>query len=72
MEKVIRINGIDVPVLDDELTGADIKEFGKIPEDRVVVRQEADRNVIVPDFTPVRLADGDTFTHHARHSKAGA
>jgi hypothetical protein len=70
MARTIRINGIDVPVIDDLLSGRDLKSMASIPQDRVLVRQEADRNVIVPDDRRIRVADRDSFTHHARHSKA--
>ena len=70
MGKTIRINGIDVPVIDDLLSGRDIKRMAGVPEDRVLVRQETDRNMIMPDDRRIRVADRDNFTHHARHSKA--
>lgn len=72
MGKTIRINGIDVPVIDDMLSGKDIKHMAGIPDDRVLVRQETDRNLIMPDDRRIRVADRDSFTHHARHSKASA
>jgi hypothetical protein len=72
MARTIRINGIDVPVIDDQLSGRDLKRMAGLPEDRVLVRQERDRNVIVPDDRRIRVADRDSFTHHARHSKAAA
>ncbi|WP_119726296.1 hypothetical protein [Thermomonospora amylolytica] len=71
MGKTIRINGVDVPVVSDQLSGEEIKRLAGIDPDRVLVRQERDRNVIVPDAKRLRVADADTFTHHARHSKAG-
>lgn len=70
MGKSIRINGIDVPVLDDELTGEDIRSLAEIPRDRVLVQQHADRNTIVPDSAIVRVGGEEVFTHHAHHSKA--
>ncbi|MEO5873771.1 MAG: E2/UBC family protein [Streptosporangiaceae bacterium] len=70
MGKTIRINGVDVPVIADQLDGEEIKRLAGIDPDRVLVRQERDRNVIVPDAKRLRVADADTFTHHARHSKA--
>ncbi|WP_239372778.1 E2/UBC family protein [Frankia sp. Cj5] len=70
MARTIRINGIDVPVIADDLTGAELKKAGGIPADRVLVRQGRDRNTIVPDGQRVRVADGEVFAHHARHSKA--
>lgn len=70
MSKTIRINGIDVPVIADDLTGTEIKQAGGIPSDRVLVRQARDRNTIIPDSQRVRVADGEVFAHHARHSKA--
>ncbi|WP_261555522.1 hypothetical protein [Frankia tisae] len=70
MARTIRINGIDVPVIADEMSGGDIKKSAGIGRDRVLVRQEEDRNTIVDDAQRVRIADGDTFAHHARHSKA--
>jgi hypothetical protein len=72
MGRTIRINGIDVPVIEDEMSGADIKRAAGIPADRVLIQQEQDRNTIVPDAQRVRVADGGVFAHHARHSKAGA
>lgn len=69
MTRTIRINGIDVPVIDDQLTVTELKQMGKVPHDRVLVRQENDRNII-PDERRIRVADQDSFTHHARHSKA--
>lgn len=71
MARTIRINGIDVPVIEDQLSGEEIKKKARIPQDRVLVRQEADRNTIVPDHQRIRVADRDSFTHHAQHSKAG-
>jgi hypothetical protein len=68
--KTIRINGVDVPVISDQLSGEEIKRIAGIDPDRILVRQERDRNVIVPDAKRLRVADVDTFTHHARHSKA--
>ncbi|GAA0543915.1 E2/UBC family protein [Actinomadura livida] len=68
MGKAIRINGVDVPVIADQLNGEEIKRLAGIDDDRVLVRQERDRNVIVPDAKRLRVADKDT--HHARHSKA--
>jgi hypothetical protein len=68
--RIIRINGIDVPVIDDELTGSQVKRLGAIPPGRVLVRQELDRNVIIPDSARIRVAGGEVFTHHAHHSKA--
>jgi len=68
--KMIRIGGVDVPVIDDELSGSQLKAMVGLPGERVLVRQESDRNVIIPDDTRVRVADGDMFTHHAHHSKA--
>jgi hypothetical protein len=70
MGKTIRINGVDVPVIADQLNGEEIKRLAGIDADRVLVRQERDRNVIVPDAKRLRVADNETFTHHARHSKA--
>lgn len=70
MGKTIRINGIDVPVIEDQLSGRDLKQMGGIPKDRVLVQQEGDRNTIVPDDRRIRVADRDSFTDHARHSKA--
>lgn len=70
MGKTIRINGIDVPVIEDQLSGRDIKRMAGVPADRVLVQQEVDRNTIVPDDRRIRVADRQTFTHHARHSKA--
>ncbi|WP_131787815.1 E2/UBC family protein [Protofrankia symbiont of Coriaria ruscifolia] len=70
MAKTIRINGIDVPVIADDLTGTELKQAGGIPSDRVLVRQGRDRNTIVPDGQRIRVADGEVFAHHARHSKA--
>ncbi|WP_157180518.1 E2/UBC family protein [Protofrankia coriariae] len=70
MAKTIRINGVDVPVIADDLTGAELKRAGGIPADRVLVRQGRDRNTIVPDGQRIRIADGEVFAHHARHSKA--
>ncbi|WP_250291378.1 PT domain-containing protein [Frankia sp. CiP1_Cm_nod1] len=70
MARTIRINGIDVPVIADEMTGADIKAAAGVGDDRVLVRQETDRNTIISDDHRVRVADGDVFAHHARHSKA--
>jgi hypothetical protein len=72
MGKTIRINGVDVPVIDDLLSGRDLKRLAGLPADRVVVRQEPDRNTIVPDDRRIRVADREQFTHHARHSKAVA
>jgi hypothetical protein len=72
MGRTIRINGIDVPVIEDEMTGADIKRAAGVPADRVLIQQEQDRNTIVPDAQRVRVADGGVFAHHARHSKASA
>src|SRR5207247_2579415 len=66
----IRINGVDVPVIADQLSGEEIKRLAGLDSERVVVRQDTDRNTIVPDTQRVRVADGDVFTHHARHSKA--
>lgn len=66
----IRINGVDVEVFDDEVTGAELKRLGGVPPDRVLVRQETDRNTIVPDHRRIRVAPADAFTHHAHHSKA--
>jgi len=71
MGKTIRINGIDVPVIEDQLSGRDLKRMAGIPKDRVLVQQEADRNTVVPDDRRIRVAERDSFTHHARHSKAG-
>ncbi|WP_424187665.1 E2/UBC family protein [Actinokineospora sp. G85] len=71
MGRTIRINGIDVPVIEDQLSGREIKRQAGIPRDRVLVRQEADANTIVPDDQRIRVADRESFTHHARHSKAG-
>jgi len=70
MSRTIRINGVDVPVIADQLSGEEIKHLAGIGAERVVVRQEPDRNTIVPDSQRIRVADGDVFTHHARHSKA--
>lgn len=70
--KTIRINGIDVPVIDDQLSGRDIKQMAGLPADRVLVHQEGDRNTIVPDDRRIRVADQQSFTHHARHSKANS
>lgn len=70
MARTIRINGVDVPVIADQLSGEEIKHLAGIDPQRVVVRQEPDRNTIVPDTQRIRVADGDVFTHHARHSKA--
>lgn len=70
MTRTIRINGIDVPVIDDQLTGAELKRMGNVPDDRVLVRQHNDHNTIVPDERRIRVANHDSFTHHARHSKA--
>jgi hypothetical protein len=70
MGKTIRINGVDVPVIADQLSGEEIKRLAGIDAERVLVRQERNRNVIVPDGKRLRVADADTFTHHARHSKA--
>lgn len=70
MGRTIRINGIDVPVIEDQLSGQEIKKKAGLPDDRVVVRQERDQNTIVPDHQRIRVADRDSFTHHARHSKA--
>ncbi len=70
MARTIRINGIDVPVISDEMTGADIKAAAGVGDDRVLVRQEAEQNTIVGDSQRVRIAEGDVFAHHARHSKA--
>ncbi|WP_322762696.1 hypothetical protein [Frankia sp. Cr2] len=70
MARTIRINGIDVPVIADEMTGADIKAAAGVDDNRVLIRQDADRNTIVGDSQRVRVADGDVFAHHARHSKA--
>jgi hypothetical protein len=70
MARTIRINGVDVPVIADQLSGEEIKRLAGIGEERVVVRQEPDRNTIVPDTQRIRVADGDVFTHHARHTKA--
>lgn len=70
MGKTIRINGIDVPVIEDQLSGRDLKRMAGIPKDRVLVQQKPDRNTIVPDDQRIRVADRDSFTHHARHSKA--
>jgi hypothetical protein len=72
MGRTIRINGVDVPVIADQLSGEEIKHLAGIGTERVVVRQDADRNTIVPDTQKIRVADGDVFTHHARHSKATA
>lgn len=69
-ERVVRINGIDVPIADEEVTGAELKAAAGVPARRVLVRQDTDRNVIVPDEVRVRVAPGDSFSHHARHSKA--
>jgi hypothetical protein len=52
------------------MSGADLKRAAGIGPDRVLVRQDPDRNTIVGDAQQVRLADGDVFAHHARHSKA--
>ncbi|MBL7487430.1 hypothetical protein I6A60_24760 [Frankia sp. AgB1.9] len=70
MPRTIRINGIDVPAIADEMTGAELKAAAGIGPDRVLVKQDPDRNTIVRDGQRVRLDDGDTFAHHARHSKA--
>ena len=72
MGKTIRINGVDVPVIADQLSGEEIKRLAGVNHERVVVRQEPDRNTIIPDAQRIRVADGDVFTHHARHSKAAA
>lgn len=72
MGKTIRINGVDVPVIADQLSGEEIKRLAGVNHERVVVRQEADRNTIIPDAQRIRVADGDVFTHHARHSKAAS
>lgn len=68
----VRIGGVDVEVFDDEVTGAELKQLGGVPQDRVLVRQERDRNVIVPDHQRLRVAGDDVFTHHAHHSKAAS
>ncbi len=70
MGKTIRINGIDVPVIEDRLTGRDIRALAQIDEDRVLVRQDPEQNTIIPDTTTVRIAGDEVFTDHARHSKA--
>lgn len=73
-EKSIRVNGIDIPIFDEEITGQRVKELAGIPDDeqsrRQVVQQRPDRNELVSDHEPIRIADGDVFTHHARHTKA--
>ena len=56
--------------IEDQLSGRDIKQMAGLPADRVLVAQDADRNTIVPDDRWVRVADQQSFTHHARHSKA--
>ncbi|MDT3440470.1 hypothetical protein [Pseudofrankia sp. BMG5.37] len=70
MARTIRINGIDVPVIADEMSGSELKQAAGIEPDRVLVKQDPERNTIVGDGQRVRLADGDVFAHHARHSKA--
>ena len=70
MTRTIRINGIDVPVIADEMSGAELKQAAGVEPDRVLVKQDPERNTIVGDGQRVRLADGDVFAHHARHSKA--
>lgn len=72
--RTITINGRQVPVYDDELTGDDVKALAGIAEDdrdkRQVVVQQPDRNVLVPDHDAIRVVPDAVFTHHARHSKA--
>src|SRR3954466_3252742 len=46
MGRTIRINGIDVPVIEDQLSGQEIKKKVGLPDDRVLVRQERDQNTI--------------------------
>ncbi|MCO1575124.1 hypothetical protein M8C13_05045 [Crossiella sp. SN42] len=70
MGRTIRINGIDVPVIEDQLSGREIKRRAGISSDRVLVRQDTDANTIVPDDQRIRVANRQSFTHHARHSKA--
>lgn len=75
-EKMITINGRQVPVFDDELTGDQLKQMAGLPhqerDKRQVVLQEGDRNVLVPDHRPIRVPSNAVFTDHARHSKAGS
>ncbi|MDT5040679.1 MAG: Prokaryotic family [Actinoplanes sp.] len=70
MGRTIRINGVDVPVIADQLSGEEIKHLAGIDGERVLVRQDLDRNTIVPDAKKIRVAGGEVFTHHAQHSKA--
>lgn len=74
-KRIIKINGREIPVFDDELTGEEIKQMAGIPHQeqpkRQVVLQEGNLNVLVPDHEPIRITPDTAFTHHARHSKAG-
>lgn len=71
MGGTVRINGVDVALAEAEVTGAKMKARAGVPADGVLVRQDPDRNTLVDDAAPVRVADGDVFTHHAHHSKGG-
>lgn len=75
-QRTITINGRQIPVYDDELTGDHVKALAEIPEadrpGRQVVLQQPDRNLLVPDHEPIRVVPDAIFTHHARHSKAAS
>lgn len=59
----------EIDVVDATATGAELKQRAGLPRDRVLVRREGARNVIIPDSWRVRVADGDVFRHHAGHAK---
>lgn len=72
-ERTIVVGGQTVRVFDDEITGTQVKELLDISAAdqgrRQIVRQHPDGNTLVPDHTPIRIDEGNVFTHHARHIK---
>lgn len=58
----VRMNGVDVYLPEEEVTGKEIKQAAGIPENRSLVQQNPAGNIIVPNESTVRVQGGESFT----------
>jgi hypothetical protein len=59
--KHIVVNGREVVVPDELLTGRELKDLIAMPPGRNLVHQREEQSQLVADEEPIRLEDGDYF-----------
>lgn len=62
MVKRVMINGREVLIPDEIITGKELKERAGIPANRNLIRQRPEGNFLVPNDQRIQVQEGDYFS----------